>query len=129
MTTTQTRPRGRPRLPDDERRRDLTVRMHPAKRAAYEAAATREGLTLTTWLESAADARLARPDYARIVRAALDDSVARARLATIVVPVMPDDVETMLVRVERMAEQTGRSSSAWRGIVEMIENATREETP
>ena len=127
MTTTQTRPRGRPRLPDDERRRDLTVRMHPAKRAAYEAAATREGLTLTAWLESAADARLARPDYERIARRLIEDIPVRVRLATIVVPVMPDDVETMLVSVERMAEQTGRSSSAWRGIVEMIERAMKGE--
>lgn len=118
--TTAAAPRrsaGRPRLPDDERRRDLTVRMHPAKRAAYEAAAARERVTLTAWLESAADARLARPDYERIVRAALADSATRTRLAAIVPPTW--DV-SVLAWCE--AQMSGRPSRrAWQAMAEMVE--------
>jgi hypothetical protein len=41
-----------------EPRHTVSLRLPPTKTAAYKAAAAREGLTLTAWLERAADAAL-----------------------------------------------------------------------
>lgn len=54
------RGRGRPPLPDDQRRRRVNVSLDPRAHDRWVAAAEREGLSLSEWLELAATAYLRR---------------------------------------------------------------------
>jgi hypothetical protein len=49
------RPKGS-RLPEVERGANLTIRATPVQRAAWEAAADTEGLTLAEWMRDTCDA-------------------------------------------------------------------------
>lgn len=48
------RPRGRPPLDDGETER-LEIRLSPARKARYEAAATRVGLKVAAWIKRVLD--------------------------------------------------------------------------
>lgn len=51
---------GRPSLGDDARSANVTVKLTPATRAAWRAAATREDSTLTDYVIAAVELALAR---------------------------------------------------------------------
>lgn len=59
MTEPTKRPPGRPRRAADGTT-TTGLRLTPAERARYDAAATREGLSLGEWLRAAAELAIAR---------------------------------------------------------------------
>lgn len=54
------RPRGRPRAPDDERRRPSTISTTNALWRLVEAAAAEDGVSVSAWVEGAIKTRLKR---------------------------------------------------------------------
>jgi hypothetical protein len=113
------RGRGRPRAPADERKRSRHWATDDARFRRAQAAAAREGISLSAFVSGAVDDRLARPDYAAIVRVALDDAATRERLAALPAPA-PSGSDSLLAWLEWRASQAG-SKEAWLSILARIE--------
>lgn len=131
MTTMANRPRGRPRRAEGVAT-NRGWHTDDARYALVQAAAAREGRSVSDWLCDAADARLARPDWGRIARRLLADDDVRARLAAMpavaLISMTESEGTTELARIE--SQTAGDlTPTMWRRIVERIERALETVTP
>jgi len=60
VTSAPKRPRGRPRLPPDERGETLAIRVPAGLRARAQSAADRDDTDLSEWVRDAMDEKLER---------------------------------------------------------------------